>query len=145
MNGIFQYILDVLFTGISGSVIELIGKMQRSFIKSQRTVGARRIDLCRVISAWLRSRRYERAASAGYLAQFTDIWVKVTSSARLRRHFLARSALFRLCLRRSDHLQAKFGRHEWVFIYGFTSCPKRILSSQDTTNGMRLIRESRET
>lgn len=37
------------------------------------------------------------------------------------------SVLFRLCTFGSDHLQAKFGRDEWDFIYGLTSCPKRTI------------------
>lgn len=87
----------------------------RMLVKSWRTVGDPRIDLtCRVVFAWFRSRRYERAASAGYLAQFNDIWVKVTSSAKLRRH-LARSALFRLCLRIRSPPGQVWSR--WVRLY----------------------------
>lgn len=57
-----------------------------ALVKLWRAAGDRRIDLRHVISAWFRFRWYKRAASAGYLAQFTDIWVKVTSSVMLRNH-----------------------------------------------------------
>lgn len=65
--------------------------------------------------------------SASYLAQFTHIGAKVTSSVWLRRH-LARRRTYFVCAFGSDDLQATFGPEmsEILFIY------TRIFESNDS-------------